>query len=159
LIEPDKGQRIETSKIDIGEVNSKSKPALAFLGKNQKKVTVLVSEASATFITDDELAFLTKILNACNLNLSDIAIVNTASHEVSFMQLKGELQADYILMLGVEPASIQLPFTMPNFQVQQFSSCTIVCAPPLASMMISSPEGTLLKRQLWASLQKAFNLS
>jgi hypothetical protein len=144
-------------KTQISEDNKT--PALRYLGENKKGIIILVSEPTAVHIQDDELAFLTKILNACNLNTSDIAIINTHNNEVTFDQLSKEMKAENILLLGVEPASIQLPFTVPNFQVQQFSNCTIVSSPALSVMLPNTPQSVALKRQLWTSLQKAFKLN
>ena len=135
------------------------KPTLQYLGENKKRIVVLVYETDAPTITDNSLTFLTKILNACNLNLADIAIINVESQKTSFDQLKKEFNAEVILLIGVEPAVIQLPFTMPNFQVQPFSNCTIVSAPKLSSMLEETTESISLKRQLWTSLQKAFKLN
>ena len=129
-----------------------------FLGENKKKVSILVSDSKAKFINDNELAFLTKILSACNLDMADIAIVNTNNTQISFEQLQQALTPTYLLLIDVKPTSIQLPFTMPDFQVQQFSSCTIICIPSLSTMLKENAESKLLKGKLWTSLKKVFNL-
>ncbi|HEX8333775.1 MAG TPA: hypothetical protein VF622_14230 [Segetibacter sp.] len=164
LIEPVKE---ETDEVVISTLptrkrqnqNDEKTSSVQYLGENKKGIIILVSEPTATYIQDDELVFLTKILNACNLNISDIAIINTYNNPSRFDQLSKELKAEYIFLLGVEPASIQLPFTVPNFQVQKFSKCTIISSPVLSSMLPNTPESVALKRQLWTSLQRAFNLN
>jgi hypothetical protein len=163
LIEPGKDANEEVTvksepKRKIQKADDAKKTSLPYLGENKKGIVVLISEAAATFINDEELTFLTKILNACNLNIADIAIINTANTKVLFEQLTSELKAEYILLLGVAPASIQLPFTVPDFQVQQFSNCIILSSPALSSMLTNTAESMSYKKQLWASLQKAFNL-
>ena len=140
--------------------NNEEKDAtvVQFLGENKKQIIVLVDEAEAIFINDNELALLSKILCACNLNLADIAIINTKKYQVKFDELKEQFNAKFILLTGVKSSVIQLPFSVPDFQVQQFSNCTIISSPALSEMLTDSKESIALKRQLWNSLQKAFNL-
>ena len=160
LVEPLFFNSKEQEKKVVSEVNFKNEKgtSLHFLGDNRKHISVLVFEQNAKFINEAALAFLTKVLGACNLNLADIAIVNTYNAITTFDKLKKELNVRYILLLGVEPTAIKLPFTVPNFQVQQFSDCTIVSAPALINMMNENAESVALKRQLWGSLQKVFKL-
>lgn len=162
LLEP-QGDAKGFSKIVSSETRSQDNNAspspLKFLGRNKKGITVVVNEQDAPFINDNDLAFLTKILNACSLNLEDIAILNVNRQPTNFEKLKSDLKAEFILLLGVKPTSIDLPFTMPDFQVQQFSNCTIISAPALSSLLEETPENKALKRHLWTSLQTAFKLT
>jgi len=161
LIQPLQGNDQDTKTLEkeneIEKEGSKVK-LIHYLGGNAKKVIVLVSNSTTTFINDDELTFLSKILNALNLTIADVAIINVNKNDITFDKVMSELKAEFILLLGVEPASVQLPFTMPNFQVQQFADCTIVRAPSLESMLLDLPENIRLKRQLWTCLQKVFTV-
>ncbi len=132
--------------------------AINYLGQNKKNVIVLVHETTAATIKENELDFLTKILTACNLNLADIAIINIHKQQVSFAEIKEQLNPKQVLFLGLEPTTIKLPFTIPHFQVQNYAGCAIVCTPPLADMLPNTPETKLLKSKLWISLKSAFNL-
>lgn len=134
------------------------KSSIKFLGQNKKNISVVVNEGKALFINEAELDFLTKILTACNLNIADIAIVNNHNQEINFQQLKDQLEAKYILLLGIEPTTIRLPFSVPHFQVQPFSDTTIFHTPPLSSMLPNTQDSRLLKSKLWLSLKTAFNL-
>ena len=129
-----------------------------YLGNNLKQVSIVVSEADERIINHKDLSFLTSILKACQFNQEDIAIFNQLKTPVTYSFLKENLQAKYILVFGVEPPEIKLPFIIPNFQVQQYASCTIIIAPPLADMNNDNEEGKLLKTKLWMSLQRCFNL-
>src|SRR5687768_13592067 len=51
-------------------------PSFRYLGNHLKKVTILVNNPEHTFMPDDQLAFLTRMLTACQMNLGDVAIVN-----------------------------------------------------------------------------------
>jgi hypothetical protein len=132
---------------------------IRFLGENEKRVAIIVNEPEAAFLMEDDLTFLTNILKACQLNLADIAIINTATRQVSYEAIKQELQAKNILLFDVEPSAIKLPFLIPAFQLQKFDGCTIMVAPPLPYLNKPSQEGKLLKTKLWLSLKQVFNIA
>ncbi len=129
-----------------------------YLGGYEKKIVVLVEDTSNIYLNDQSLDFLTGILNACKLNLAHIALINFNNHAVNFQQLKKELQPEFLISFGVKPLQIELPFTMPDYQVQQYSSCTILVAPPLLELNRQTPEGKAEKTKLWKSLKKMLDL-
>lgn len=143
---------------EINQPTGATKPPIKFLGENNKNVVVLINEPKAIIIKEDELEFLSKILLACKLNLADIAIVNFDKQSVSFSELKDQFKATHLLLLGVEPMSINLPFSIPQFQVQPFADTTIIYAPDLSGMLVNNEESKLLKSKLWVSLKTAFKL-
>ena len=55
---------------------------LKFLGNNDKHILILVSDATHTFLPENELTFLTKMLAACQLNIGDVAIVKNQKIDV-----------------------------------------------------------------------------
>ena len=46
------------------------------LGNNKKQITVVVNCPQDVFLAEGDLQFLTKMLDACKLNMADVAIVN-----------------------------------------------------------------------------------
>jgi hypothetical protein len=130
---------------------------LQYLGKNQKKTAILVNYPNEVYLPEGELNFLTSILQACRLNLGDVAIVNHAHYPLVPAALYEQLQSQYLLIFGVpvaEPALQQLaPFT----PLRQ-NDCNIVQAPPLDQLNNNSPEGKLLKTKLWGCLKQLFNV-
>src|SRR5258708_37765994 len=58
------------------------------LGNHGRKVTILVNAPGSPFLPDNQLNFLTKILEACRLNMEDVAIVNHASASVNITALR-----------------------------------------------------------------------
>ena len=132
--------------------------AIKYLGQNGQQVIVVVNNSDVVFVNDSEMQFLTTILKACNFNLGDIAIVNLNNKMHTYQELKENLSARYLLLFGTEPADIRLPFTIPQFQVQQYAGCTIVAAPALSELNKPTQEGKLLKSKLWLSLQRCFNI-
>lgn len=140
------------------ETEDKNDEAL-YMGKNGKQVSIVVNSSTERFINVDDLVFLTSILKACKLKLDDIAIFNIQRTPVDYNYLKDTALARHVLVFGIEPTDIKLPFIIPHFQVQQYAGCTIVIAPGLSLMNKSNAEGKLLKTKLWMSLQRCFNLS
>src|SRR6476661_1685011 len=51
-------------------------PRNGYLEKNEKNIQVLINEADSPYLSDEDLNFLTGILNACRLSIADVAIVN-----------------------------------------------------------------------------------
>lgn len=129
---------------------------IKFFGENLKKITVVVNQGDTVYINEQDLAFLSNILKACQLNIADIAIVNTAEQEVTYVAIKEKLNAVQILLFDVEPSAIGLPFKIPFFQVQNFGGCTIMPAPALSLLNQDTHEGKLLKTKLWNSLKQVF---
>ena len=137
---------------------SEAPAAYKFLGKNGKKITILVQSPTVPFLPDNQLSFLTKILEACRMNIGDVAIVNTATASVNIATLKQQLQPTAILLFGLEPTAIKLPINFPEFKVQPYDSCSYLSAPPLTRLVAQSEESKLLKSKLWVCLKTLFNV-
>jgi hypothetical protein len=134
-------------------------PGIKYLGQNRKHAIVILNNPDAEVINDIDGAFLTNVLKACNLTLDDIAIINTSKQEISFSNIKEQLDTENILLFDVEPSSINLPFSIPHFQVQRYAGCTIVTAPAFGILNQSQEQSRVLKSQLWTSLKQMFNIS
>ena len=131
---------------------------IKFWGENKKMCSIIISETEATYLREEDVAFLTNILKACQLNVEDIAIINIAKQAIDYTTLKEQLNPKKILLFDVEPSTVKLPFLIPSFQLQQFDGCTIMVAPPLSHLNKSTAESKLLKTKLWMSLKQVFNI-
>lgn len=129
-----------------------------YLGNNGKKITVLIKEAEVAFINDLHLQFLSNILSACKLNLGDIALVNHRNTALVYHELKQKIQPKFIIAFDLQTKEIQLPFTIPNYQVQVHDNCKFLFAASLTTMEGDSQEAKLEKSKLWASLKNMFQL-
>lgn len=129
-----------------------------YLGSNLRKITLLVSEKDAVYLKDESLNFLSAILGACKLNLGDVAIVNCHTEAVTYPLLQEKLQPGFLLLFGVNASDVQLPFTIPHYQIQRYDNCQILLAPALESMLGTSQEAKLEKSKLWLCLKKMFNV-
>jgi hypothetical protein len=154
------------SLVDTGDIAFKpsqvkeevQKPANWYLGNNERKFVVLVNEENNIYLNNEDLDFLTGILNACKLNLAHIALINFHNHAVNFQRLKKELQCGFLLSFGVKALEIELPFTMPDYQVQQYNNCQIITAPALAELNKQTAPAKTEKTKLWGSLKRMLNI-
>ena len=128
------------------------------LGNHRRKITILVNAPGSPFLPDNQLSFLTKILEACRLNMGDVAIVNHASTPVNITALRAQLQPSVILLFGLEPTTIRLPINFPVFKLQPYDQCTYLSAPALDLMVQTSEESKLLKSKLWLCLKSLFEV-
>jgi hypothetical protein len=129
-----------------------------FLGNNRKHIAIIVHSPGTPFLPDNQLSFLTKILEACRMNIGDIAIVNAATTPVLIADLKQQLNPTAILLFGLEPVAIKLPINFPVFRLQPYDSCTYLSAPALSQLVQNSEESKLLKSKLWICLKTLFNV-
>lgn len=129
-----------------------------FLGSNLQKITLLVHEKEAVYLPDDSLQFLSNILGACQLNLGDVAIVNHSNDPVNYLFLKEALTPAFLLLFGVTAQGVELPFTIPHYQVQKYDNCQILLAPPLHTLLGNTQEARLEKSKLWLCLKKMFKV-
>ena len=129
-----------------------------FLGKNARNICILVNFPGEPFIPDGHLQFLTKMLDACKLNLGDVAILNIASAPVDIELLKNQLLPKYVLLFGVDTELVKLPFRFPLFKEQQYAGSQYLFTPALEELNVDSDEVKLLKSNLWVCLIKLFNV-
>jgi len=138
--------------------SSTSSAVYKFLGHNRRKVTVLVQSPGVAFLPDEQLAFLTKMLEACRMNIGDVAIVNQASAPVNINPIKQQLQPSYMLLFGIQPVEIKLPINFPLFKIQAYDQCTYLYAPSLDELVSVSEDSKILKGKLWGCLKTMFEI-
>lgn len=129
-----------------------------FLGNNRRKISIIVNAPGTPFLPDDELNVLTRMLEACRMNMGDVAVVNHASTPVAIGALKQQLQPAFILLFGATPPDIGLPMNFPVFKIQPYDQCTYLTAPSLAELVKPGDESKLLKSKLWVLLKTLFEI-
>jgi len=129
-----------------------------FLGSNRRKITIVVYSPGIAFLPDDQLNVLTRMLEACRMNMGDVAIVNHAAAPVIIAPLKQQLQPEYILLFGPRPPDIGLPMDFPVFKIQAYDQCTYLTAPSLEELVQPGDEAKLLKSKLWVCLKTLFEI-
>jgi hypothetical protein len=129
-----------------------------FLGDNKKNITILLKDTLSVHINEEWLGTLARLLAACKLNIGDTAIVNHLQQTKTFNELKELLQPQFVFMFDVTTQDIQLPFTFPNYQVQNYSNCTFMMAPAVTLTNDNSELIKIEKRKLWEKLKLIFNV-
>jgi hypothetical protein len=129
-----------------------------FLGNNRRHITLLVHSPGSGFMPDNQLAFLTKILEACRMTLADVAIVNNAAAPVTITALRQQLQPKTVLLFGVDPTAIRLPINFPPFKQLSYDDCTYLSSPALDQLVPNTEDSKLLKSKLWVCLKTLFEV-
>lgn len=122
------------------------------LGGNSKHCLIVVHTPGYAYLEDDVLQFLTKILEAINFTLNDVAIVNVASTAVGYQQSIETWQPQVALLFGHSPIEFDMPVNFPEFKVQQVNGITFLHSPSLRECMDNKD----LKAQLWQCLKSIF---
>ena len=131
---------------------------IKFLGGNKKRIAFIVNCKTDVYLPDNHLDWLGKMLDACKLNLGDVAIANIANNKFTIANIKEELQSTNVILLGTEPFAIQLPLNFPHFNLQSYDNMTFLYTPSPDQLNQSTNEAKLLKSKLWVCLQKLFKL-
>lgn len=129
-----------------------------FLGNNQKKISLILTSPENIFLSDHQLVFLTKMLQAVKMTLADVAILNHHNNPIDISTLKAQLHPGIIILFGLEPRQINLPFNSPAFKIQEYDDCTYLYTPPLEELNRDSEQGKILKSKLWVCLRKLFEI-
>lgn len=133
-------------------------PAIKFVGSNLKKITLIINSQRPFFLQDQYLVFITKMLDACKLGINDVAIINHNINPVTIGTLNQELNPKVVLLFGLEPTAIKLPFNSPPFKIQEYNNCSYLYVPGLDELSQDTEEGKLLKSKLWVCLRKLFEV-
>ena len=137
----------EQKSPDIEKKNIRS------LGANEKNILIIINNPNAVFLEDGRLVFLTKVISACKLSLSDIALVNINNIQQDELQsITSFFKPAKMIIFGVNSMQMKLPFLVPDFQIQNYNNIQYLSAPDLDQI----ENDQALKKQLWASFQKMF---
>jgi len=117
-----------------------------------------VSDETAIYLRDEWLQLLSNMLTACKLNIGDVAIINLYQHPTDFIQLKEKINPSFCLLFGVKTSALDLPFAIPDYQIQQHNHCRFITAPSFAAMEGNSQAAKLEKSKLWVCLKQLFNI-
>jgi len=131
--------------------------AIRSLGKNKKNYCFIVSYVNETFLPDDKMEVLIKIMQACRISMEDIALLNIAGTERTIEQIRDQFEPSKMVLLGVNPIDIRLPIQFPAYKPQSYANCTYLYADSLDTMD-NSAAGRKIKSNLWSALKEMFGL-
>jgi DNA polymerase III psi subunit len=123
------------------------------LGKGGKGILIVVSKPDVSYLPDDELDFLTKVLSACQLSLADVAIINwkkVPHHNTE--AIMEQFGARYVILFDLDPLPFGLPLNLPAYAVHTDDKKQFVIAPSLHQIAQTKEA----KTQLWAALKQLF---
>jgi hypothetical protein len=141
-------------KVDKANIVLKEEPEINFLGGNEKKIIFLFNDNQNKFLADIHMKFLNDVLTACQLTMADIALINIFHNTtITYRELMIQLHPKNILIFGVSTKDLDLPFTIPFFQIQNFQDQVYMISPSIEELQMNKE----LKKQLWVGLQKIFN--
>jgi len=155
----EKKQTISTQAITAVEANQGATNANAlnwkYLGEYKKNILIIVRYDHVPYLPDENLNFLTSVLNACKLSLADVAILNAATApSASYKDVQEKFKSSFIILAGLTPEEFGMPLNFPEFQVQPFNNCTFLHTPGLEILEADK----VLKSKLWVCLRKMFGL-
>jgi hypothetical protein len=131
---------------------------LSWLGNNKKNISIIVRDEQAIHLQDELLEILSAILNACKLNLADVAIINTHEQQVTDSLLREQLSPSHVLLFGVETSQVDLPFSIPDYKTQPFNNCAYLQVASLEKMRGNTTEAKIEKSKLWVCLKNQFGV-
>ena len=135
------------------EISKKSK--IQHLGLNNQHILFLVNNAEHKYLSDAEMEMLTNLLTACKLSVADIALVNFAHNNgVTYEDLITDLKSQKILTFGISTKDLNLPFNVPDFQIQKFQNQTYLFNPSMEDIL----NDVHLKKSLWNCLKNLFSI-
>ena len=113
------------------------------------KVLILVDEE----LLPSDVLFLEKILNAINLNINGVDLLNVHGLDgVDFAPILADKVIHHFLTFGVPFQRLNLDILMDRYQPVRFHGITFMLADPLAAI-----EGDKnLKKRLWEALKRIF---
>jgi hypothetical protein len=130
---------------------------ISFLGNNRSNTAVFVKYPQQTWLPDEDLQFLIKMLAACKMTLTDVAIINISKQQVRFNDLQ-DFAPKYVLLMGVEPSELELPMNFPAFKLQSYAGSTYLLSAPIHEINQDSTAGKTLKMQIWNCLKQMFEV-
>ena len=127
--------------------------SLSFLGENKKKISIIVDQAEAIYLPDDELNFLLGILSACKHSMADVALLNCSKNpSITYKDIGEQLSAEKILLFGIDPSKLELPLQFPHYQIQHYNNQVYLSSPALKVLADNKEE----KIKLWGCLKQVF---
>ncbi|MBU3714903.1 MAG: hypothetical protein FGM46_08135 [Ferruginibacter sp.] len=143
--------------VDIGNADSvQTKPETnerVTLGKNEKKILLMVNDSESLHLNEKDFQFLSGILNACKLNMNDVALLNANNYKkTDFTSIKAFLNPLFLIVFGLTNQYCKPNIESDNYEVRLMDNFSFLSTPSLR--LIS--ENTEEKKMLWSALKKLF---
>lgn len=160
LIDTEEEYQISKQEVKIKEVIEKesTKNEIQYLGSHNKKITILLHDTENVYLDDSHLQFITTILKACNLTIADVAIINLHNQALNYKIFQEQLPSKYFILFNVSTNDVQLPFTIPMYQNQNYNQQQFLVTPSLVILNNETQEARIEKTKLWNALKNMFEI-
>lgn len=144
--------------LDDKQINTESlkEENFVFLGNNHKNILIVVEDAEAVHVNDQDLNFLIGILTACKLTIADIALLNMTNHQKNYFEAAIQhFNPDTIILFNIESKkSNSLDIVGNKYQTEKKNGIQILSASSLHQISNNIEE----KKKLWNCLKNLFNV-
>ena len=130
----------------------------AVLGRNQRRICLLIDCAGTAFLPEQHLNFVSRLLDACHLSPDDIVLVNQASARVRIDALIAQLRPLKLLLFGVPATAIGISTAIADFEHLEQPGCMVHAFPALDLINQAGAAAQGLKKQLWTALKTMFGI-
>lgn len=121
-------------------------------GKNKKHFVWVVNEPGFPFLDDADFQFMGDVINACKMNMDDIALVNLANGPVNFSAVSEQLQPRYLI---ISAQNLDwLPFSSVHYEFYPMNDFQLYCTETLAELR----NDKVKKSKLWLALKQMLGL-
>lgn len=152
-------ETINEPAITFQTVSKKTTDQLTWLGGFNKRILIVVNEPDAVYLNDADMLLITKMLEAVKISLADVAIVNNAQFDLTnHNEVNKKLPANFYLLFDVQATEIGAPLKMQPFQVLPWNGKQFMFSPSLAVINTPGPDQVNLKKNIWMSLKKIFDV-
>lgn len=124
--------------------------ATSFLGENKKHVIWMVNDDQNEYADEEGMLLLQSIMQACGLQLEDVAVINLHKQAFTFESIKTQFQPKHIIALG--SAYGFFPANLPLYVQMHFEDTLVITGASLQTMQ-SEKEA---KAKLWNLLKPLF---
>ncbi len=159
--EENQNQKIETKtlKQEINKIKSdnsekQSKKTLetdfTYFGKNRKNFLILIKETEQENLKIADNKLLTGILAAGQLSLSDVAIVNMAKTEATFLDLYKKLKPTSVVSFGIDTKKLGVPHNFETYKPTKIKAITWIISHNFVALHSNKSK----KLELWTALKQ-----
>lgn len=132
---------------------AKNEGLITFKGKNKKNIVWLIEEHDHLFLNDTDFQFLTKVIEACRLNLDDIALVNMNDATNQMELIINQLNPVLLLVSGVSANKIS--FNTQLYTIDQANGFTLFITDSVEDMR----NDDVKKSKLWVGLKQILSIN
>lgn len=144
--------QVSSDKLEESNLDRKRATFIDLFGQYQQQIVVLVAYHNQKNLIPKDQMVLEQILNALGISFNEIAVINVEKAQLTFDQIKKELDWQQLIAFGIKPDFI--PFNIPQNELKLLDNGEQVLLAPAISEVAASKS---LKRKLWQNLKTLFN--